>query len=150
MALRLRRLALVALLLAVLSACTPGLAPPPAPPPVSSRARYLVNGINAIRAGRGLPPVTLDPALHLSARGWAGVLAAEGGLRHSDLGRLPLPFTMAGENVAVAGDVASAHLALVQSPGHYANIVNPAYNKVGVSAQSGGGRMFVVEQFCRC
>ena len=150
MALRLRRLALVALLLAVLSACTPALAPPPAAPPVSSRARYLVNGINSIRAGRGLPPLTLDPALHGSARRWAGVLAAEGGLRHSDLGQIPLPFSIAGENVAVAGDVASAHLALVRSPSHFANMVNPAYTKVGVSAQSGGGRMFVVEQFCRC
>jgi uncharacterized protein YkwD len=150
-ALRLRRLALVALLLAVLSACTPALTPLPAPAPVSSRAAYLVNGINAARAGRGLPPVALDPALHLSARRWAGVLAAEGGLRHSDLGQLPLSFTMAGENVAVAGGVASAHLALVQSPGHYANMVNGAYTKVGVSAQrSGDGRMFVVEQFCRC
>lgn len=150
MALHLRRLALVALLLAVLSACTPALAPPPAAPPVSSRARYLVNGINSIRAGRGLPPLTLDPALHLSARRWAGVLAAEGGLRHMDLGQLPLPFTMAGENVAVAGDVASAHLALVRSPGHFANMVNGAYTKVGVSAQRSGDRMFVVEQFCRC
>jgi uncharacterized protein YkwD len=141
----------VALLLAVLSACTPALAPPPAAPPVSSRAQYLVNGINSIRAGRGLAPVTLDPALHLSARRWAGVLAAEGGLRHSDLGQIPLPFSMAGENVAVAGDVASAHLALVRSPGHFANMVNGAYTKVGASAQrSGDGRMFVVEQFCRC
>ena len=152
MALRLRRLALVALLLAVLSACAPPLlAPPPGAPPVSSRARYLVDGINSIRAGRGLAPLTLDPALHLSARRWAGVLAAEGGLRHMDLAQIPLPFSAAAENVAVAGDVASAHLALVQSPGHFTNMVNGTYTKVGVSAQRGAdGRMFVVEQFCRC
>ena len=151
MALRLRRLALVALLLAVLSACTPALAPPPPAPPVSSRAQYLVNGINSVRAGRGVAPLAIDPALMLSARRWAGVLAAEGGLRHMDLAQLPLPFTAAAENVAVAGDVASGHQALVHSPGHFANMVNGTYTKVGVSAQRGAdGRMFVVQQFCRC
>jgi uncharacterized protein YkwD len=147
----LRRLALAALFGAVLSSCTgPFLAPPPAAPPVASREQYLIDGINSIRAGRGLAPLATDPALMLSARAWAEVLAAEGGLRHMDLSQLPLPFSAAGENVAVAGDVAQAHQALVQSPGHFANMVNPAYTKVGTARVRAGGRAFVVEQFCRC
>jgi uncharacterized protein YkwD len=79
------------------------------------------------------------------------VLVAEDRLRHSNLNQLPLRFTMAGENVAMARDVASAHQALVQSPGHLANIVNATYNKVGVAVVRGpDGRLFVVEQFCSC
>jgi uncharacterized protein YkwD len=147
----LRRLGLTALLVATLSACTgPFLAPPPPAPPVGSREQYLVDGINSIRAGRGLAPLATDGALMASARAWAAVLAAEGGLRHMDLAQLPLPFSAAGENVAVAGDVAQAHLALVQSPGHFANMVNPAYTKVGTARVRAGGRAWVVEQFCRC
>jgi uncharacterized protein YkwD len=51
----------------------------------------------------------------------------------------------------MARAVASAHQALVQSPGHLANIVNATYNKVGVAVVRGpDGRLFVVEQFCSC
>ncbi len=144
-----RRCALVAVLVAILSACAgPMLVPPPAPPP--PRQRYLVAGINSIRAGRAVAPVAPDPALNASARRWAGVLAMEGRLRHSDLTHLPLPFSIAGENVAVAGDVAQAHQALVASPSHFANIVNRSYTKAGTATVRVGNRVFVVEQFCRC
>ena len=147
----LRRLALAVLLVATLSACTgPMLAPPPPAPAVPSGERYLLDGINSIRAGRGVAPLAMDGALMMSARRWADVLAAEGRLRHMDLAQLPLPFSAAAENVAVAGDVAQAHQLLVHSPGHLANMVEPAYNKVGVAAVAAGGRVFVVEQFCRC
>ena len=137
--------------MAALSACTPALAPPPPAPPVPSGARYLVHSINSVRAGRGVAPLAAGRLLRASARRWAHVLAAEGRLRHSDLGQLPIPFLAAGENVAVAGDVAQAHQALVRSPGHLANMVNPAYTKVGTAAvRSPSGSVFVVEQFCRC
>jgi uncharacterized protein YkwD len=146
-----RHLASAFLVVAMLSACTgPLVAPPPPAPAVGARERYLVDGINSIRAGRGEAPVTTDAALMMSARAWAEVLAAEGRLHHSDLGRLPLQFSVAGENVAVAGDVAQAHQALVRSPSHFANIVNPAYTKVGTARVRAGGRAWVVEQFCRC
>jgi uncharacterized protein YkwD len=151
--LRLRRLVLASVLLAVVSACTgPALAPPPAAPPVPSKGAYLVASINSVRAGHGAPAVVRDPFLDVSARHWAKVLVAEGKLRHSNLYEIPLQFTLAGENVAIAGDVASAHQALVQSPSHFANIVNATYNKVGVAVvrHPVSRSLFVVEQFCRC
>jgi uncharacterized protein YkwD len=147
---RIRHLALAVLLAATLSSCTPWLAPR-SPAPASSPTRYLVDGINSVRAGRGVAPLATDPALRTSARRWAGVLVAEGRLRHMDLARLPLPFTAAGENLALAGDVAQAHRLLVRSPGHFANMVNPSFTKVGIAAvHSPSGSVFVVEQFCRC
>ncbi|NLW60335.1 MAG: hypothetical protein GX073_08365 [Firmicutes bacterium] len=50
----------------------------------------------------------------------------------------------AGENLAGAGSVESAHASLMASPGHRANILNSRYNYFGVGIATGGpyGNMF--------
>ncbi|WP_231133389.1 CAP domain-containing protein [Capillibacterium thermochitinicola] len=50
----------------------------------------------------------------------------------------------AGENLAGAGSVESAHASLMASPGHRANILNSRFNHFGVGIAVGGpyGNMF--------
>lgn len=43
-------------------------------------------------------------------------------------------FRLAGENLAGAGTITAAHTALMSSPGHRANILNPGYTHIGIGA----------------
>ena len=54
-------------------------------------------------------------------------------------------YRYAGENLAGAPTVQSAHNNLMNSSGHRANILNASYTKVGIGVVSGGpyGKMFV-------
>jgi uncharacterized protein YkwD len=56
-------------------------------------------------------------------------------------------YVTAGENLALAPTLDIAHDGLMNSPGHRANILNPAYRKVGIGVLDGGvyGEMFVQE-----
>jgi len=56
-------------------------------------------------------------------------------------------FSSVAENVAVAADAEEAHLALMMSPGHRANILNPDYNAVGISVARVNKEIYVTEDF---
>src|SRR4051812_46426701 len=56
--------------------------------------------INALRASKGVQPLTLDPALSAFAQDWADHLAAVNVLSHNpQLAQVPGRWTKAGENV---------------------------------------------------
>jgi uncharacterized protein YkwD len=52
-------------------------------------------------------------------------------------------YTRAGENLAYAQSVAVAHRALMDSPGHRANILRPEFTRIGIGVIQAGiyGRM---------
>lgn len=56
-----------------------------------------------------------------------------------------IQYSYAGENLAGAPAVDSAHTNLMNSPGHRANILNANFTKVGIGVVDGGpyGKMFV-------
>jgi uncharacterized protein YkwD len=57
-------------------------------------------------------------------------------------------FLTAGENLAFAPTVASAHEGLMQSPGHRANILRPQFARVGIGIEDGGVHgLMVTEDF---
>ena len=113
--------------------------------------------VNADRAANGLDPVEYDPSLLGIARIRAA--AQRGGpLSHLDaVGQLAfvslfsdwqVPYTLAGENLArhsrnsvtVAADLERA---LMNSPTHRANILEPAFREIAVGeAPEGGGIAF--------
>nr|MBC7613954.1 CvpA family protein [Pseudopedobacter sp.] len=47
-------------------------------------------------------------------------------------------YRAAGENLALAQTVEIAHLGLMNSPGHRANILNPKFNRIGIGIMDGG------------
>jgi uncharacterized protein YkwD len=47
-------------------------------------------------------------------------------------------FLTAGENIALAQTLSVAHTGLMNSPGHRANILNPAYGRLGIGILDGG------------
>jgi uncharacterized protein YkwD len=107
--------------------------------------------VNALRSALGLGVLARNSQLDALAAGWARELAASGRLRHSTIPDRVVaggPWGTAGENVGVGSSVASVHNALVDSPGHYANLVGEQYSAVGIGVAVGDdGRLWVCEVF---
>ncbi|MBI3287023.1 MAG: CvpA family protein [Chloroflexi bacterium] len=112
--------------------------------------------INAERAKAGLPVLIMDEDLRRVARAHSEDMLRRGYFSHSTPeGKSPsdrlieasISFGVAGENIALAPDVAVAHAGLMESPGHRENILSPAFRRVGIGAMDGGiyGVMFTQE-----
>ena len=106
------------------------------------------NRVNALRASHGLAPVGLHSVLTAKAEGWAQHMADTGCLCHSNLpDGVTVGWRKLGENIGRGPSVASIHDALVNSPLHYANMVDPSFHWIGVGVAYGGGLMYVAEVF---
>lgn len=55
-------------------------------------------------------------------------------------------FLRAGENIAMASDMLSAHNGLMNSPGHYRNIMGD-YNRIGIGIVQSGNTVYVTQLF---
>jgi len=141
-----RRLA-VLLALAVVAAM---LALVPAAPPATAQAGDYVARINGLRASVGLAPLAVDGNLTALAQSWAAHLAAQGSLAHApDLsaGVTNPNWTKLGENVGMGSSTDAIFKAFVNSAGHYANLVDPAFSYVGVGVVSSGTTQFTAHRF---
>lgn len=139
--------ALVVALLA-LTPLTLGAAPVAAAEVDAGAEASFVARTNALRAGEGLPPLEVHGALVAKARAWAETMAAEGGIRHSHLpDGAPSGWRRLGENVGRGPGVDAVHQALVASPSHHKNLVDPGFRYVGVGVVNAEGTIYVAEVF---
>ncbi|MEW6771414.1 MAG: CAP domain-containing protein [Bacillota bacterium] len=140
-------------------------APSPAPAPtepvptqrslqLTADEQAMFEMVNRERLKAGLKPLSLDPALTKLAR-----LKAEDMVRLNYFSHISptygSPFEMmraagisyrtAGENLAGASSVERAFSALMNSPGHRANILSPAFTRMGIGVAEGSlyGKIFV-------
>jgi uncharacterized protein YkwD len=117
----------------------------------------LLDLANQARAQAGAPLLTLDTGLSRAARAHAETMFAERQLSHQFEGEPSLPQRLAdatrtqldqeGENVALDFDAARAQQHLMLSPPHRANLLNPAYNVVGLGVVRSGDRLYIVQDF---
>ena len=105
--------------------------------------------INEVRASVGLGELVRSPELDVKAKAQADRMARRGTIFHSNnlASGVSNGWSAIGENVALAGSVDDAQRALEASPGHYANMVNPAYNQVGIGVTVRNGITYVVQVF---
>ena len=141
------------------STLSPSTLPPSTLPPTtgapdtgavaSDDAAAFVAELDALRAARGLAPLVRSADLDVMARGWAERMAVDRHLRHSELIHdvVAGPFTTAGENVGYGPDVAVIFDALVASPGHLDNMVNPAFTRVGIGVVRVGDVLWTAHLF---
>lgn len=103
--------------------------------------------INRERTTRGLQPLQSNPAAREVARAHSREMFALGYFSHIDAGggdayarirAANIKFSIVGENLAVAPTADQAHLGLMDSPGHRANIVSTEYKSVGIGVVDGG------------
>lgn len=105
--------------------------------------------INNTRAARGLSVLTPSPHAMDKAQAWAEHLAAEHNLKHSNVtDGMPDGWRRLGENVGSGPDVGAIFAALLLSPSHRANLVDPRWNWAGTGvASASDGTVYVVQVF---
>jgi uncharacterized protein YkwD len=119
--------------------------------------QVLLDLANQARAQAGAPALTLDAGLCQAARAHAETMFAARQLSHQFEGEPSLPQRLAtathtqldqeGENVALDFDAANGHHHLMLSPPHRANLLNPAYNVIGLGVVRSGDRLYIVQDF---
>ena len=119
--------------------------------------QQLLDLANRARAQAGVPRLTMDAGLSQAARAHAEAMVAAQQLSHQFDGEPSLPQRLAaatrtqldqeGENVALDFDAAHAQQHLMLSPPHRANLLNSAYNVVGLGVVRGGDRLYIVQDF---
>ncbi len=108
----------------------------------------LANRVNILRSQHGLGAVATHPVLTAKAEAWAQHMADTGCLCHSNLpDGVTVGWRKLGENIGRGPDLGSIHQALINSPPHYENMVDPAFHWIGVGIAYGGGQMYVAEVF---
>jgi uncharacterized protein YkwD len=111
--------------------------------------------VNKERRKAGLSPLSADPEMTRVARAHSSDMFARGYFAHeSPEGKDPfdrmkdahVKFLTAGENLALAQTLEIAHTNLMNSPGHRANILNPAYGRLGIGVMDGGFYGLMISQ----
>jgi uncharacterized protein YkwD len=123
----------------------------------SAAEQQLLQLANQARAQAGAPPLALDEGLSQAARVHAQAMVESQQLSHQFDGEPSLVERLAtatqlqldqeGENVALDFDPAQAQRHLMLSPPHRANLLNPAYNVVGLGVVRSADRLYVVQDF---
>jgi uncharacterized protein YkwD len=90
--------------------------------------------VNVERANAGLAPLAASGSLDNASKTHASWMAATGRFEHSSY-----PGGTWGENIAKGyGSAASVVAGWMGSPGHRANILNPAYTQMGIGYVAAG------------
>lgn len=124
-------------------------------PAAPSLEAQMLELVNEERTSHGLRPLEPDPELTEVARRHSADMFARGYFSHyTPEGKDPFErmresdvrFRTAGENLALAPTLRQAHVGLMNSPGHRANILRPQFGRVGIGILDGGRRGLMVTQ----
>jgi hypothetical protein len=105
---------------------------------------------NQLRSSLGIQTLTPQAQLTSVARQWSANMAAAGTISHNPslTSQAPSNWTQLGENVGMGGAVQAIQTAFINSPHHYENLANGAYNYVGIGVVDGAnGTIFVTVDF---
>ena len=139
---------------------TPTPVPTPTPTPVpgeetelTAEEKQMLDLVNAARQQAGLQPLAADPELVKLARLKSRDMIENNYFSHDSpvygspfdmMKQFGISYRSAGENIACNQSVQAAHEALMNSPGHRANILNASFTHIGIGIVDGGpcGKMF--------
>lgn len=137
---------LFAVELAVAAACVARAAPATAESH-PAEAEFLAR-TNALRLSKGVAPLVLDSQLADVARYWSRRMATNGALSHNpDLETQVSNWRRLGENVGSGPTVATVQAEFEANPHHYANLVDPRFDFVGVGVVQQGSTLYVTVDF---
>ncbi|HEY0668597.1 MAG TPA: CvpA family protein [Sphingobacteriaceae bacterium] len=103
-------------------------------------------GLKPFKADPDLVPVARAHSLDMFQRGYFSHITPEGKAPSDRIRAAKVPFITAGENLALAQTLGIAHNGLMNSPGHRANILHPAFRRVGIGILDGGPYGIMVTQ----
>ncbi|MEJ8840195.1 CvpA family protein [Ramlibacter sp. AN1133] len=111
--------------------------------------------VNAERRAQGLKAVRPDPILSelarahsrdMLARGYFAHVSPEGKDLSDRMRQARIGYLSAGENLALAPTLYTAHTGLMRSPGHRANILRPQFGRLGIGILDSGKHGLMVTQ----
>lgn len=116
----------------------------------------MLDRINQERYNNNLKPLVADPLLRNVARAYSRAMLLKGFFAHvtpegitlfDRLLAAKVNYNEAAENLAYAPSIQLAHLGLMNSPKHRANILDPNFTRVGIGVIDAGeyGKMFTQE-----
>lgn len=120
---------------------------------LTAEEQEMLKLINEARAQNNAPPLQVDMQVVNVARIKAQDMIDNNYFSHNSpkygspfdmMKSFGITYVSAGENIAGNQSVQSAHNALMNSPGHRKNILNPEYTHIGIGIKKGGpyGNMF--------
>jgi len=120
--------------------------------------RQIFDSLNKERTARGLAALRENRRLTAIAEQHSERMQQEHAISHQFNGE-PDPTTRivstgvhveaTGENVAISLNATTAHAALMNSPPHRANILDPKFTEVGIGAVQDGNTIYVTQDFTR-
>jgi uncharacterized protein YkwD len=122
----------------------------------SGPEKFLFEAVNRERTRQGRNALKWDADLAAAARVHAKRMAEHNSLSHQFHGEPDLNarlheagarFSRIAENVAEAPDLSGLHIGWMNSPPHYANIMNPKLNSIGIAVELRGTQFFAVQDF---
>ncbi len=128
----------------------------PTPFEDSAAEQELLALANRSRDEAGVPPLHIDASLNEAARAHARLMVIRQQLSHRFDNEQPLMRRLldtglqtdhVGENVAFNASAEKAFEALMQSPPHRHNLLDPSFNSAGFVAFWSGRRLYVVQDF---
>lgn len=119
----------------------------------------LLRLVNAERQRVNAPPLVLNEQLNNAAQGHAQDMArsrrmshtgSDGSTMRSRIEATQYNWSTIGENVAMGQPTAAAVMAAwMNSPGHRQNILNPAFNELGIGYATAAGQPYWAQVFAR-
>lgn len=129
--------------------------PQASPSTLADQERLMLQLVNQARAEAGVPPLALDPRVAALARQKSADIVQNRYWSHTSptygspsqmLRKAGIRFRYGAENLAKNLDARWAHDALMKSPLHRKNILNPKFTRVGIGIVPYTGRGVVVTQ----
>jgi len=124
---------------------------------LSELEQKMVDLVNGERAKAGLSPLKVNIKLTQMARAKSQDMIANNYFAHNSptygspfdmMKTFGITYRTAGENIAMNRSMENAHTALMNSPGHRANILGASYTQIGIGIVSGGnGSLYISQEF---
>lgn len=119
--------------------------------------QQMVNQVNAERKAVGLDALKVNLELTLMARDKSQDMINNKYFDHNSpiygspfdmMKAYGITYRAAGENIAMNSSVSAAHTALMNSPGHRANILSSSYSEIGIGiVQDSNGYYYISQEF---
>lgn len=103
-------------------------------------------GLSLLKRDEELIPVARQHSRDMFARSYFSHISPEGNTPFDRIRQANVSFLTAGENLAIAQTLQLAHEGLMNSPGHRANILRPAFGRIGIGILDGGVHGLMVTQ----
>lgn len=111
------------------------------------------HGLQPLRLGGRLDRAALGHSLDMARHGYFSHTGLDGSSPFQRLARAGVAYNLAGENLGYdsgAGKLSMLRAidrAMLRSPDHRANLLQPAYRRVGIGIAVQGNTMYVTEDF---